>query len=688
MTRAPSLDPLFSPRTVAVLGVSRNPAKLGHRLLKNVLDYGFAGLVFPVNPSGEPILGLPTAAKVADLPPDIDLALVSLPGPDVLSAVKGLAVRRVKVAVILSSGFGEVDAEGRALQAELIAAAAGSGMRLVGPNCMGVYSSPGRLNGTYFWDLPRTAGGISVVSQSGAYGGLIIRHLGSLGLGLSKFLSIGNQVDLEIADLLDHLADDPETTLVALFIESVGDGRRFVEAARRATGRKPVVVLKGGRTEAGRRAAGSHTGALAGTFEIYQAAFRRASIVACRETEEFFDAIQCLAAHGRRPPKGRGVAIITVSGGPSVIAADTAEAVGLSVPALPASVRQRLGKLLPSFAALGNPVDLTPQVTPTAIAEAARLVLSQAEIAGAIAINVGLDLPEFGDGLIQAWRSTRKALVACAVDVPVVAGKFQAAGIPVFPTPERAVRAYRALALAGQERESAAPPKPPLRLPAALHQLLETGRGPLPYDAARRVLTAYGVPFCREGRAASPAEALRVARRLGYPVVVKAERPGLLHKTEARAVRIDVRTPRELQAACREMTKRLGPGPFLIQQQVKGGVELLIGGKRDPTFGPVVVCGTGGILTETLGDVSLRLAPLGPGEAREMLKEGVKGRLLQGVRGMPPCDPEPLVKTLLAVGHLLVEHPRIVELDLNPVIAVGTKALAVDALVILDSSGA
>ncbi|MFZ1057611.1 MAG: acetate--CoA ligase family protein [Candidatus Rokuibacteriota bacterium] len=683
MTRASGLDSLFTPRTVAILGVSRNPAKLGHRLLKNVLDYGFAGPVFPVNPSGEPILGLPTVTKVADLPPDIDLALVSLPGAEVLSAVKGLAARRVKVAVILSSGFGEVDAEGRQLQAELSAAAAESGMRLVGPNCMGVYSNPGRLNGTYFWDLPRMAGGISVVSQSGAYGGLIIRHLGSLGLGLSKFLSIGNQVDLEIADLLDDLAADPETTLIAAFIESVRDGRRFVEAARRATRRKPVVVLKGGRTEAGRRAAGSHTGALAGTFEVYKAAFRAAGAVACVETEEFFDVIQCLAAHGRKSPKGRGVAIVTVSGGPSVIAADTAEAVGLTVPALPPSVRQRLGKLLPSFAALGNPVDLTPQVDPARIAEAARAVLSQAEIAGAVAINVGLDLPEFAGGLIEASRSAGKPLVACAVDVPGVAEKFKAAGVPLYSTPERAVRAYRAMIHAGQERESAAPPKPP-RLSAALRRLLETERGPLPYDAARKILTAYGVPFCREGRAASPAEALRVAKRLGYPVVLKAERPGLLHKTEAAAVRVDVRTPGELQTACREMTKRLGPGPFLIQQQLERGVELLVGGKRDPTFGPVVVCGTGGILTEALGDVSLCLAPLGPAEAREMLKEGLKGRLLQGVRGMPACDPEPLVKILLAVSRLLTDHPRIQELDLNPVIASGKKARAVDALLILD----
>ena len=677
-----SLAPLWSPRSVAVLGVSRNPAKLGHRLLKNVLDYGFAGSVFPVNPSGEPILGLPTVAKVADLPSGIDLALVSLPGSEVLAAIKSLAVRRVKVAVILSSGFGEVDAEGRQLQTELREAAEESGMRLVGPNCMGVYSNPARLNGTYFWDLPRTAGGVSVVSQSGAYGGLIIRHLGSLGLGLSKFLSIGNQVDLEIADLLDDLANDPETTLIAAFIESVKDGRRLVEAARKAGKTKPVVVLKGGRTEAGRRAAGSHTGALAGTFEVYQAAFKKAGIIACGETEEFFDAVQCLAAHGLKSPKGRGVAIVTVSGGPSVIAADAAEALGLEVPSLHTSARQRLGKLLPSFAALGNPVDLTPQVDPANIAEAARLVLSEEEIAGAIAINVGLDLPDFADGLIEASHSAGKPLVACAVDVPGVAEKFRAAGVPVYPTPERAVRAYRALTLTGEKRQSPAPSKP-LRLPPALRRLLETGRGPLPYDAARRILAAYGVPFCREGRAATRGEALRVARRIGYPVVVKAERPGLLHKTETQAVKVDLRTPSELQATCREMSQRLGAGPFLIQQQVKGGVELLVGGKRDPTFGPVVVCGTGGILAEALGDISLRLAPLNPAEAGEMLKEGLKGRLLLGVRGMPPCNPAPLVKTLLAVSRLLTDHPQIQELDLNPVIASSKKALAVDALLIL-----
>ncbi|HET7877075.1 MAG TPA: acetate--CoA ligase family protein, partial [Methylomirabilota bacterium] len=518
-----------------------------------------------------------------------------------------------------------------------------------------------------------------------AYGGLIIRHLGSLGLGISKFLSIGNQVDLEIADVLDYLAEDGGTTLIAAFIESVKDGPRFVEAARRATERVPVVVLKGGRTEAGRRAAGSHTGALAGAFEAYHAAFARAGIVDCRETEEFFDAIQCLATVRRRIGGG-GVAIITVSGGPSVIAADTAETLGLAVPVLKPAMRGRLGALLPSFAALGNPVDLTPQVDPKAIGPAARLVLGEEDIAGAVAINVGLDLPEFADGLLEASGATGKPLVACAVDVPVVAEKFRAAAVPVYPTPERAVRAYGALMRPrwrAAPLEAAAPALP--RLPAALRQLLETGRGALPYRAARRILAGYGIPFCREAEARSTREALTVAGRLGYPVVLKAARPDLVHKTEAGAVRVDLRTPRELEAACREMTKRLGPGPFLVQRQVGRGVELLVGGKRDATFGPLIACGSGGILAEALRDVAVGLAPLQSEEARGMLSEGVRGRLLRGVRGMPPCELGPIVRIVLAVSRLLADHPRIVELDLNPVIATGKRAVAVDALVICES---
>ncbi|MGH7391061.1 MAG: CoA-binding protein, partial [Candidatus Rokuibacteriota bacterium] len=436
-----ALDALFAPRSVAVLGVSRNPAKLGHRLLQNVKEGGFPGAVHPVNPSGEPVLGYPTVPGVEALPEGVDLALVSLPAPAVPAAVEALAARRARAAVVLSSGFGEVDDDGRSTQADLLAIARAAGLRLVGPNCMGVYSAPASLNGTYFWDLPRLPGGIGVVSQSGAYGGLIIRHLGTRGLGVVRFLSIGNQADVDVAEVIEYLAGDPATTLIACFVEAVSDGAAFVAAAERAVERKPVVVLKAGRSDAGRRAAGSHTGALAGSHEAFRAACLRACIVLADETEEFFDAIEALVvAEGARPGAPR-VAVLTVSGGPSVVAADCAERSGLTVPALPGETRAALRALLPSFAAVGNPVDLTPQVEPRRIGEAVRLVLDRPEIAGAVAVDVGLDVPEFAAAVVAAARATGKPAVAFAADAPGVAETLRAGGVPVLPSPERAVRA-------------------------------------------------------------------------------------------------------------------------------------------------------------------------------------------------------------------------------------------------------
>ena len=682
--QAPStLDALFSPRRVAVLGASRNPAKLGHVLLKNVLAGGFPGEVFVVNPAGEPILGRPTVATVADLPRDLDLALVSLPVAAVLPAVEGLASLGTRVAVILTSGFGEVDARGREEQAAVLRAARDGGLRLIGPNCMGVYSRPARLNATYFWDLPQAPGGIGVISQSGAYGGLIMRHLGSLGLGVGRFLSIGNQVDLEIADALEYLATDPATTLVACFIESVRDGCRFVGAARRVTAVKPMVVLKAGKTEAGRRAAGSHTGSLAGVSEVYQAAFRRAGIVTGRETEEFFDAIQALATVSRRPRRA-ALAIVTVSGGPSVIAADAAEGVGVSVPAMSPETQSALRRILPAFAAVGNPVDMTPQVEPERIALAAARVLAEDSVAGGLALNVGLDIPAFAHSLIDAAQKAGKPLVACAVDAPTVAGLFQAAGVPVYPTPERAVRAYHALWVASRDQPGPAPAgHPPPALSRATHALLESGRGAIAYDAARELLAAYGLTFCRGHVADSEDAVLEGARALGYPVVIKSARPDLLHKTEAGAVVTNIQDPDRLREACRAMIERMGKHPLLIQEQVEPGTELLVGARRDETFGPLVAVGSGGFLADALRDVSMALAPVAAEEAMSLVAQGLRARLMRGYRGMPGWQPEPVAHALMALGRVLLDHPRVSEIDVNPLIVRDDRAVAVDALVIV-----
>ncbi|HTO12286.1 MAG TPA: acetate--CoA ligase family protein [Candidatus Binatia bacterium] len=678
------LTALFAPRTVAVLGVSRNPAKLGHRLLQNVREGGFGGAIHPVNPSGEAILGLDTARTIEALPDGVDLALVSLPAPAVPEAIRALARRGVRAAVILSSGFGEVDDDGRGRQGDLLATARAAGLRLVGPNCMGVYSAPARLNGTYFWDLPRAAGGISIVSQSGAYGGLIFRHLGGRGLGVARFVSIGNQVDVEIAEVLEWLVDDPATTLIACFVEALRDGPRFLAAARRAAGRKPIVMLKGGRSDAGRRAAGSHTGSLAGAWEVYRAACASARVVLAEETEEFFDAIEALVAIPARRPAGRGIAVVTVSGGPSVIAADTAEREGLEVPALGDATRAALRAGLPPFAAVGNPVDLTPQVEPGRIAAAVRRVLDEPTIAGVVAVNVGLDIPEFADGIVAAAHATGKPAVAFTADAPGITARFRAGGVPVLPSPERAVRAWRALWRARQPRGCVFARA--ATLSAELRSALDSARGALPYALARRLLESYGIRFCREAIVTGVGEALAAAERLGYPVVVKADAPGLTHKTEAGGVRLDIRDAAALRAACAELGARTGAARFVVQERVGPGVELLLGARRDDVFGPVVVFGAGGVLTEVLRDVSVRLAPLAEGEAGEMLAEGARPRLLAGPRGLRPVEPAPLLDAIQAVADLVTVEPRIVEIDVNPLIAAGADVVAVDALVIAADS--
>jgi len=675
------LTALFAPSSVAVLGVSRNPAKLGHRLLQNVREGGYAGTIHPVNPSGEPILGYPTVPSVAALPAGVDLALVSLPAPAVPDAIAALAARGVRAAVILSSGFGEVDDDGRSTQAGLLQRARTAGLRLVGPNCMGVYSAPARLNGTYFWDLPRAAGGISIVSQSGAYGGLIFRHLGGRGLGVARFVSIGNQVDVEIGEVLEWLVDDPATTLIACFVEALRDGPRFLAAARCAAGRKPVVMLKGGRSEAGRRAAGSHTGSLAGAWEVYRAACASARVVLADETEEFFDAIETLVAMPRTRPAGRSVAIVTVSGGPSVIAADTAEREGLDVPTLSEAARDTLRGLLPPFAAVGNPVDLTPQVEPARIGPALRRVFDEPGVAGVVAVNVGLDFPEFADGIVAAARATGKPAVAFTADAPEITARLRAGGVPVLPSPERAVRAWRALWQARPSAARVARPAP--TLPPEARTALDTTRGALPYALARGLLQACGVRFCREAIAASADDAVAAAERIGYPVVVKADATGLTHKTEAGGVVLDVVDAAAVRAACAALRVRAGAERFVVQERVGPGVELLVGARRDEVFGPVVVVGVGGVLTEVLRDVSVRLAPLGEGEAAAMLEEGARPRLLAGPRGLRPVERGALVGVIEAIGGLITAQPRIAEIDVNPLIAAGADLIAVDAVVIV-----
>ncbi|WP_171074345.1 acetate--CoA ligase family protein [Nonomuraea basaltis] len=451
-TMAHDLDPLFAPRSVAVYGASAaDPGKLGNKLLANAADGAIP--VVCVHPSAGEIAGVPARPSL-DRP--VDLALVSVPAAAAEKAVHDAVTAGARTVVVLSSGFGEAGPEGRAAEQRIVELVRAHGARLVGPNCMGVVSrlDDGTwLNGSYFWSVPRRAGALSFVSQSGAFGGMFLSEVRRRELGFARFLSLGNSPDVDVTHALTWLASDPETQVIGVFTEGLRDGRAFVEVARSITPHKPVVVLKGGRGGAGARAVAGHTGSLAGSARAYEAGFQRAGVVSVEESAEFFDVLTAFSAPSFSGPSfsgpsprrhGSRVAVVTVSGGPGVLAADAAERHGLELPPLPPRRQAAIRALAPEFAALGNPVDLTPQCPPANFRPAIRAVYEEDGIDGVIVVNCGLDIPEFGAAVAEAFAATRKPTTAFLLDVGRVRKAVAGAGIPCFDLPESAVRGYAA----------------------------------------------------------------------------------------------------------------------------------------------------------------------------------------------------------------------------------------------------
>lgn len=434
------LDAVFRPATVAVYGASaEQPDRLGNQLLRNALSGLGAAATTVVHPRAVSVEG---HAAVGSLDGGVDLALISVPAPRAEAALTDAAVGGARAAVILSSGFGETGPSGLAVEQRLLGVARDAGMRLIGPNCMGVVSDLGDrwLNASYFWSVPDTAGPLSFVSQSGAFGGMFFAELHRRGLGLARFVSLGNSADVTETDVLDWLADDDVTGVVAIFAEAIGGGRHFVEAARRVTAHKPVVIVKGGKESAGARASASHTGSMAGAHAAARAAFRRADVIEVPDSSTFFDAVAALASATPRPPSRR-VAVVTISGGPAVLAADAAERAGLELPAPSPATVARLRELLPPFAATGNPFDFTPQCPSDRFVAAFAAVASDDSVDGMIVINCGLDVPEFGEAAAAVARAGTP-MTAFVLDTPSVAAALGAAGVALFDAPERAVTGY------------------------------------------------------------------------------------------------------------------------------------------------------------------------------------------------------------------------------------------------------
>lgn len=681
------LDALFNPKSIAVVGASKDSDKLGYILLKNVIDYKFEGNVYPVNPKADVILGRKAYPTIASIPDTIDLVLLSIPHHLVLEVVEECSESQVKSIVILSSGFKEAGEEGEKIQDKIRTICQTSGMRALGPNCMGIYNISGNLNGTYFWELPRIQGNISFISQSGAYGGILFNEIRQRRIGISKFISIGNMVDLSHADLLKYLSADENTQTIALFIEGMKDGREFMEAASEVSRLKPVVAFKVGRTEAGIRAAKSHTGAMAGSHEVYEAAFKQSGMIHARNTEEFFDVAMALSSWHSTLPKNNNLAILTISGGPCVAASDTCEEMGLSVPKFSDETRNQVRKYIPYFGADSNPVDMTPQMNTENYDTCVDTVFSQDEIGGVIAINVGLDRKEFASAFVKASKRHKKPVVSFTIDTPELSKIFYDNHIPIYPTPERSVYAYNGLVeySAYLKTKGTKPKTKKTKKPSIiLKQLMEEGKKVLSEHESARVLEEYEIPTCREHVAKDITEAAKYAKDIGYPVVLKINSNEVSHKSEAGGVYLGLKNEVELKEACHKLQKDFGESSeFLIQEFIPPGIELIIGGKRDYTFGPTVVFGLGGVFTEVLKDISLRICPINMQEAREMIQE-IKGHpILKSYRGKTGCDTEAIAKVLVKVSHLLFSNSNITELDINPLIAHKDKVAAVDSLIIL-----
>lgn len=684
MTRI--LELVFNPRRVAVVGASDRPGKMGTTFMRNLA--AFAGEVVPVTRSQATVDGRTAYPRLQDVPGGVDVAVLVVPAEAVPEVMADAAAAGVGAAIVISGGFAEAGPGGATLQRAAVEAARAGGVRVVGPNCFGVQNCNAGLNASMATGTPPAGGDIALATQSGAYG-MAIYTLGlEQDLRFSKVYAAGNKADIGDAEVLDYLGADRESSVLCFFLESLDEGRAFYERARAITPRKPIIVAKTGRTEAGARAATSHTAALAGNAKVWDAAFRQAGVVVARSGLEMVDAAKAL--DWQPVPAGRRAGIVTNSGGTGVELTDLLAEEGLVVPELSPSLQVRLARSLPAYASPRNPVDVTPDWA--RFAELYPLCLEALARSGEVdaVVVVLLQRSALDPAVAEAVAQTAGRLVADGVRVPVYvcwvaprqaqgnADRLQSARIPCFEWPERTARALGHAERYGQARARIRPPPAGARRPAGLPAL---GAGPVPPDAAADLLRAFGVQVAPQALCAGEDDAAAAATGLGYPVVAKVVSERLIHKTEAGGVRLGLTDEAALRTAVRDLLALDAGAQVLLQAQC-AGEEVIVGGFRDPQAGPVVMAGLGGVFVEVLADVVFRLAPIDEEEAAEALGSLRGYPMLAGARGRQGVDLGALSTTLAGVSRLLIALPEIAELDLNPVMAAPEGATAVDVRIL------
>ena len=677
-----SLDSLFRPRTVAVIGASRDRRTVGGSILHNLLTFEFQGEVFPVNPKATVVHSLKCYPTVEAIPDPVDLAVIAVPKPFVLEVVESCGRKGVKAVVIITAGFKETGAAGAALERQVVDRVKHHGMRLVGPNCMGIINMhPAvRLQASFSANEP-VAGNVAFSSQSGALGEAILALLRERGLGLSMFVSLGNKADVSGNDLLEYWSADDQTRVILMYLESFGNPQKFLQVCRRLTRTKPVLAVKSGRTAAGARAAASHTGSLAGADIAVESLLAQSGVLRAASIEELFVFASAFAS--QPIPGGTRVGIVTNSGGPAILATDACIELGLEIAPLDEATQQAIRAVVAPEASVVNPVDMIATAGPMQYEASVRAVAQDPNIDMVIAVFTWLEMidgPEVAAGIVRGAQGCGKPVLVCfmgnvrereAVDL------MRASGLAVYTFPEDAARA--AAALARYRRWLDRPEGKVVRfddiqhdaIRALLAQVRAAGRTQLTLAEAHRVFDLARIPVLPWAEAAEAGAAVAAADRLGYPVVAKVSSAAIVHKTEMGGVRVNLADASAAHAAAASLlssARAVDPAATIVVQQMAqgGGSEVILGATRDPKFGPLLMFGLGGIFVEVLKDVVFRVHPLSDIDAHEMVR-AIKGfPMLTGIRGHAKVDLPSLETALLRLDQLMADFPDIVEVDINP----------------------
>jgi acetyltransferase len=682
------LQALFRPKSVAIIGASRTPGKVGHIVAKNTIESGFEGGIYPINPRAEEILGLKCYASILDVPEAVDLAVIAIPAKHVLQAAEECGRKGVKGLIVISAGFKEIGHEGAILEKKLVEIGSKYDMRIQGPNCLGLIDTGTPVNLSFAAGMPKE-GKIGFISQSGALGTAVLDWTLKEEIGFHSFVSLGNKADLDEVDFIEAMGEEDQVSVILLYLESIEKGRRFLEVVSRVVEEKPVIILKGGTSTAGARAAGSHTGALVGSFLAYKTAFDKAGVILAENIEELFNF--GLAFTEQPIPKSEGIAIVTNAGGPGILATDLSEKLGLRLAALSSETHNQLREKLPPAAAIGNPVDVLGDAKADRYRYAIERVLKDGSVNAVVVILTPQAMTESmatAQAIVEIReQNSGKPLVAVFMggeSVEEARNHLKRNGILCYDFPDDAIRTISALYTYARFLKE--PENPPVRFrdvnPKRVREILDSVRKDrrvvLLSNEAADVVEAYGIQ-APESKVAKTAEmAAEYAEELGFPVVLRVVSPDIIHKTDVGGVVLNLKTTEEVRNAydgiltgvARFMPRARIHG-VMVYHMVPRGREMIIGMSQDVQFGPLVMFGLGGIYVNFLKDVSFRLAPLSEPEAREMMEETKAYALLKGIRGEPPSDTEALKNTILRVGQLVWDFPEIVEMDINPVIVYG-----------------